>query len=109
MNSKMGQELEDNEDKDGDSGSLMSEEILSQIFRAFASEDQLLPSNELIEALAAAVGQDAQYIREAYVRAYQKAGGLGNPWQLAVSGGQLQDEESSNFDGDHDNWVEVDE
>jgi hypothetical protein len=109
MNSKMGQELEDNEDKDGDCVSLMSEEIISQILRAFASEDQLLPSNEVIEALAAAVGQDAQYIREAYVRAYQNAGGQGNPWQLAVSGRQLQGEVSSNFDGDHDNWLDVDE
>jgi len=58
----------------------VSAEVLNQILDAFASKDVTVPSAECIRQLAAASGQSAQTLKNAFTKAYHEGGSAGDPW-----------------------------
>ena len=57
----------------------ISQNVLEEIFKAYAAGEQL-PSPQAIRELAAAAGKSEEAVIEESARAYRLANGEGDPW-----------------------------
>jgi hypothetical protein len=60
----------------------VSQKVLEEILKAFASEEQTRPSNGALRELAAATEKSQQEIKNLYHDKYVDAGGEGDPWGM---------------------------
>ena len=60
----------------------ISPSVLQEILKAFAFEDQQVPSADVIRELAAASGKSEQAIKNDYETEFTNCGGEGDPWAL---------------------------